>query len=56
MDSTSNQLPTGYISRMTNHFAIPLSGQHSVSVWLMLLALGVIAVLAWKHVLKYVQS
>lgn len=45
---------TGHISRLTAIFRLPLTKQHSLSGWIMLLVLAGIIVFAWTRILKYI--
>lgn len=53
MDGTSN---TGHINRMTEIATLPLSQQHSLSGWIMLLAVAGIIAFAWTRILKYITE
>lgn len=55
--STASQTSdAGYITRMVDTLSVPLTSQHSLSGWLMMLALGGIAVFIWTRLLKYIRG
>ena len=55
MDETgTNQ--SGHITRMVATLSEPLREPHSLSQWLMMLALGAIAVFVWTRILKYITG
>jgi hypothetical protein len=44
----------GHMRRLTAILGLPLTQQHSLSGWIMLLALAGIVVFAWTRILKYI--
>jgi hypothetical protein len=53
MDDTNSD---GHMTRLMGFLGIPFREQHSLSGWIMLLALGLIAVFIWTRILKYVKG
>lgn len=50
----NDQESNGHITRMMGFLGTPFREQRSLSSWLMVLALGFIAVFIWTRILKFI--
>lgn len=52
MDDQQN----GHVTRLMGFLGTPFKGEHTLSGWTMMLALGLIAVFIWTRILKYIKG
>lgn len=52
MDEQQN----GHMTRLMGFLGTPFKGEHTLSGWMMMLALGLIAVFIWTRILRYIKG